>query len=431
MRLDRMRILIVSYFSPPYNAIGAVRAGKTAKYLLAAGHDVRLLAAADQPLPATLPLEIPFERVSYARQLNINAPVDLLLGGRRRIVARGYSDAKGKSPWLARLGHLYKILFHVPDHQIGWYPDAVRQGQRLLEEWRPDVILASATPYTSLLVARTLAERAAIPWVAELRDLWTDNHYREFPEWRLRLERHLERWVLGSAAALVTVSTPLADVLRGQYQQPVAVIYNGFDPEDYPQPSERQDRRLTIVYTGSLYEGRRDITPLFSALQSLPRVSERVRLRLFGYGHGHTLRLASQYGLDGVVEDGGMVSYHESLQAQVDADLLLQVLVDDPRDKGVLTGKLFEYLGAGRPIICIGSREGEAAQLIEALGVGTVACSSAEIAELIERYSDRCFDTDLINRLSDTRRQFTRAHQADVLQQFLGSIVRGGHAAGD
>lgn len=418
-----MRILLVSYFFPPYNAIGAVRVSKTAKYLEAAGHEVRVLSASDQPLPASLPLSISPEYVCYANQFNINAPVDLILGGRRRIVVHGYSEAKGRSPLLAKLGHLYKTLLHIPDHQIGWYPDAVRQGTKVINAWMPDIILASATPYTSLLVAHSLASRFKLPWVAELRDLWTDNHYREFPEWRLRWERKLEKKILSSASGLVTVSEPLADILRQNYSCLTTVVYNGYDPEDYPAATTLTNQRLTIVYTGSLYEGKRDITPLFQALQTIPDVASKVHLKLFGYGHCHTVRMAEQYGLQGAVEDCGMVSYQESLQAQVDADMLLLVLVDDPRDKGVLTGKLFEYLGTGKPIICTGSHDGEAARLIASSDFGFVANTRQELSELLMQYLS--YRADKSSRLkTGLYLKYTRSKQTDILQNFLLKIVR-------
>jgi hypothetical protein len=93
-----------------------------------------------------------------------------------------------------------------------------------------------------------------VPWVGELRDLWTDNHYYTFPTWRRVLETWIERRTLRTAAGLVTVSEPLAQMLRLRYDMPVCVVLNGFDPADYPPVQRLQpDRFLRIVYTGNVY----------------------------------------------------------------------------------------------------------------------------------------------------------------------------------
>src|SRR5205807_973392 len=99
---------------------------------------------------------------------------------------------------------------------------------------QPDVIFSSALPPTSHLVARRLSRKARLPWVAEFRDLWTDNHAFQRIQPLLTVERILERWAMREADALVTVSEPLADTLRKRLNKPVFVVPNGYDPDDFP-----------------------------------------------------------------------------------------------------------------------------------------------------------------------------------------------------
>ncbi len=165
-----MRILLVSYFFPPYNTIGAVRTGKTARYLRQLGHDVRVLTAANQPLQPTLPREIPDGNVIATPWIDVNRPAQWLLGGRERVAARGYQSSSRLRGIAGQLGKLYRTFVHLPDAQIGWLPFALRAGSRLLHRWKPDVILASGLPITSLLVAARLSEKFHVPWVAEMRD---------------------------------------------------------------------------------------------------------------------------------------------------------------------------------------------------------------------------------------------------------------------
>lgn len=417
-----MRVLFLSYLFPPYNTIGAVRSGKTAAYLTRFGHEVRVVSAADQPLQPTLPLEIPQQNVVYTKWLNLNRPVEWALGGRKRVAAEGFV-ARGRSRRLLnRLGSLYKSAIHVPDGQIGWYPYAVQAASRMVEEHRPDLIFATAMPFTSLLVAHRLWRKYAIPWVAELRDLWTDNPYDEWPRWRGWLERRLERRVLSSACGMVTVSDPLAEVLRKKYGTETEVVLNGFDPEDYPKAQERpaDDDCLRIVYTGMIYEGRRDPAPLFEALRRLGPSAARVRVDFYGRYLDVARRQAAQHGVTDQVEIHSSVAYSESLGIQRSSDVLLLLLWDDPRERGVYTGKLFEYFGARRPILALGPKDNVAAALIKRRGAGFVSNDPSAIANQLRQWIREKDDRGSIPATSEEALfGLSRGEQASRLERFL------------
>lgn len=385
-----MRLLVISYFFPPFNSIGAVRVGKIAKYLHQGGHDVRVITARDQPLQATLPLEIPAANVIATPWLNVNRPAELVLGGRRRVAERGYAPAPGKAGPLRAMvrsaGGLYKSLLNVPDGEIGWLPYAWRAASRLIREWKPDAIYASSQPVTSLLVAHRLSRRFGVPWIAELRDLWTDNHHQRHGPLRLGLERTLERRVLSSAAGMVTVSEPLAETLRARFAKPAAVVLNGFDPDDYPEPAPRpREAPLRIVYTGMVYPGRQDPSPLFQALRLLDDPG-RVEVVFYGRYQHAVEELAAQHGVGEQVRAAGAIPYEESLRAQREADVLLSLMWPDPSQRGIYTGKLFEYLGARRPVLGVGLAMGVAAELIQERGVGVVLQTPEQIAAQLRRW---------------------------------------------
>jgi glycosyltransferase involved in cell wall biosynthesis len=198
-----MRILIISYFFPPFNGIGALRVGKSAKYLTQFGHDVRVITAGEQPMDASLPLELLPEKVIYTKWLNVNWMAQAAAGGREHAAKHG-NDPKGPMRSVlmtlrTAYKHTYKRLVSFPDDQIGWMPYACRAAARLIKDWRPDVILGSGWPMTSLIVAHRVAGKFRIPWVAELRDLWMDNHYYLWNGLRMKVEGMVERRVLKSA----------------------------------------------------------------------------------------------------------------------------------------------------------------------------------------------------------------------------------------
>lgn len=385
-----MRILLVSYFFPPYNTIGAVRVGKTAKYLRELGHEVRVLTARDQPLQPTLPTEVPEADVIRTPWINVNRPAELLLGGRRRVAARGYAAPSALRSVVSKLGHWYRTLVNFPDGQIGWLPFAVWAGSRLLAEWRPDVILASSKPVTSLLVAARLARQHAIPWVAELRDLFVDDSRYVCPRWRRALETRLERWTLDSATALVTVSQPYVEHLVERFHKPTEAILNGFDPHvlgEYalePQPNDM----LNLAYTGMVYNDSQDVTPLLKALALLKGTRPAVKVRFYGRYLDTVQQLADRHGVGEFVEVHDSVAYEQSLAIQRQADVLLMLLTtgSQPLLRGVYTGKLFEYIGARRPILAIGETDNVAAELIGDRQAGVVLRDPAAIAGQLQRW---------------------------------------------
>lgn len=429
--ITRLRVLIVSYRFPPYNSIGAVRVGKTAKFLARFGHDVRVLTARDQPLDPSLEVEIAPGHVHATPWLNVNAPAELASGGRQRVREHGFAR-QGRGAVIRRLGGLYRSVVNLPDGQVGWYPFAVRAGTRLLRGWRPDLIFASAMPFTSLLVARRLSRRFGVPWVAEMRDLWDYGDPAPGTAWRRPLEARLERRTLGSARALVTVSEPLAETLRGRYGKPVQVVLNGYDEEDRPAQVAPRDPRapLEIVYTGMVYEGKRDPSPLFAAIRDLGERGRRVRVSFYGRYLDVVRGLAERHGVADRVALHGSVPYREALRIQAAADALLLLLWNDPRERGVFTGKFFEYLAARRPILAIGPDDNVAACTIRARGAGEVAGEAGEVRRVLEGWLDRLDRDGALPPLADAvAAGFTREEQARVLERFLASTLRGKEGA--
>jgi len=397
-----MRILIISYFFPPYNSIGAVRMGKTARYLMARGHDVRVVAADKQSwkgrLPTTLRLEIPEDYVIYS---GIGA-VYFLIGLFIRLFTRGESSN----------GH------------FGWFPFAYLAARRLIKRWRPDVIYASGLPFTAWPVAHWLSIQNHIPWVAELRDLWSDNP--RYPKWRSRIEDRWERSTLRSASGLVTVSEPLAKRLREKYDMPVIVSYNGFDLGNRARNSSlpgSNNHRLQIVYTGTIYKKWQDPTPLFVALQRLGSLAAKVCVSFYGPELDFVNELAEELDVHPFVEVYEPVSYDESLRLQARADVLLLLQWTDSREKGIFTGKLFEYIGACRPVLSVGPTDNEPAELIVNKGFGVALIEPDAIEAQLRQWIIQKQQSGIPSLPIETTLPYSRDSQIKYIEQFLQEIT--------
>jgi hypothetical protein len=422
-----VRVLIVSYFFPPFNSMGAIRVGKMAKYLALFGHDVRVVTARDQPLQQTVPVELEEERIERTSWINVNRPAEMAMGGRARIAAQGYSAGGRAGRGLKGLGAIYKRATNIPDGEVGWAPFALSAASRLIADWKPDVLYASAKPYTSLLVAHVLARRHQIPWIAELRDLWTDNPYTPYTPWRKKLDGRLERRILSSAAGLVTVSEPLGETLRTKYGKPTAVVLNGFDADDHPKPQSTgpvAGPMLRVVYTGMVYAGKRDPTPLFLALRSMGDAATQVRVVFYGRYLDAVRDLARNHDVEHLVEVNEPIAYGEALQAQAEADVLLLLLWNSLQEKGIYTGKVFEYFGARRPILVIGPEDNVAAALITQRGAGVALNVPEAIAEQLRHWIQLKTERGALPPLpEEALLGLSREEQARSLERFLYQLV--------
>lgn len=424
-----MRILYVSYFYPPYNVIGAVRAGKAVKYLQRFGHELHVLTAADQPYQTSLDSELDEDHIHRTPWKYLGKPRRLERAEQNQAAAPAVAARDSwKNKLMKKAWNGYRAVVHVPDPFIGWMSYAMQAGRPLCRDWSPDLIFASAQPYTSLWIAQRLSRETGIPWVAELRDLWTENHYYDFPRWRKVLERRLERKVLSTASGMVTVTQGLHTRLKEQYGLPIALVRNGFDHEDVPveeAPPTSRDT-LRVVYTGAIYPGKRDPSVLFQSLRLLGEQARQVKICFYGRRMGDVQQLADAAGVSEHVEIHHPVSYQESLQLQREADLLLLLLWDHPAENAVLPGKLYEYFGARRPILGVGPVDSESGCLVAERRAGLVSTDpEALAAELRTRLEEKQREGRLPALPVEATRGLTREDQNRWLDEFLRTVVPG------
>jgi glycosyltransferase involved in cell wall biosynthesis len=231
------------------------------------------------------------------------------------------------------------------------------------------------------------------PWIADFRDLWT----QDITTMRSRdlqfLQVPLEKRTLKHADMLITVSDPWGDRLRQRYpSKEIRTIPNGFDPDDFSSRPELT-QNFTITYAGVLYQGQRDPTVLFEVLRELANEKiidlSDVKVRFYSPIDAWLAPLVRRCGLEAVVDLHGIVPRREVLQRQMESQILLLLSFTHPKDTGLHTGKLFEYLGAARPIVAIGGNRGAMTQVLEETRAGIHASSKAEVREwLVRAYAD-------------------------------------------
>ena len=388
------RVLLIADAYPPRPGIGSVRPGGLAKYLPSFGWEPLVLTRRlpDGPRPRARVIETAYRSSAEVWQARLGLDVTLAFSHQLDKLPLPLASTPRFNRLYLRLIRRGQSLMSYPDSVKGWIPFALRAITEVGPRGGVDAILSTGPPVSCHLIARRAKDILGCAWVADFRDLWTQNQYYPYGAVRRFVEERLERKTLRAADALVTVSAPLADLLRGRYQpQPIHCIPNGFDPDEFPLGSYEPVKCFSITYTGSFYQGKRSPELLFTVIEDLlregilPRTA--VQLHFYGPRDPWLLALIERYRLKDVVTCHGYVPRSVSLRAQRASQLLLLPRWDDPREAGVFTGKVFEYLGARRPIIALGGPPGVVPDLLRETKAGVHVISKAQLrAFLTEAY---------------------------------------------
>jgi glycosyltransferase involved in cell wall biosynthesis len=373
-------VLIIAYYFPPSVDAGAKRALGFQRHL--ADHGYR-------PLVLT---------VAGGNYLTVGGPpaadeADVFRVRCRRLpwqparrapAVGGAPVPEGSLRRIAR--RLVREVAYVPDAFAGFFRPACDRALTLAREQRIDLLFTMSSPYTSLRIGHELSRRLHLPWVADLRDLWTRHHAGYYYSLlRRKADEYLERRWLSRADRLTTVSGGLQRILQTQFPgKPVACIHNGFLgplPES-PAPAPGQGMRIT--FTGTLYEEfDHSIRPLCAALRAAeamaPDALQGLSVQFLGSVNRSFTAVREEFQLQEVIHYLGRVGPAEVARIQQDSDVLLVLIPEDQVDS--LPTKTFEYMASGRPILLVGPREGEAARLLETTRSGR-AFAPSQIQEI-------------------------------------------------
>lgn len=277
--------------------------------------------------------------------------------------------------------------------------------------FRPDWIISSALPFSLHSIAKGLKRRSGGRWVADNRDLWATSTYRRRPSLLRAIDIAYERRVLRDADLVTAIGQRMARDLQLLLTEParVSAIRNGADlREDTPSIRHMPPQGpMHFVYTGILYGGLRDVSPLLAAIRtrSVPAVVDFYRSEpevVAGYRAEHP-------SVDIRLHDG--VTKTRIKEIQREADFLVVALGTSEFEKGVLTGKFFEYIESRRPIIALCDPDSELAGIVRDHDLGIATRDINAICSFIEEQGQKG-----VPDLPAPRESLSRRYQLRLLE---------------
>ena len=414
--------LMIAYYFPPGGGAGVQRSLKFAKYLPEMGWSPVILSTEsplgiprDETLGSQLPAQVPIYRV------NPWFCTETCFDSSRSFLTRLFCACL------------------IPDSIISWIQPAVQLSRRVIEEESVDAIYSTSPPHSSHLVGYGLKKRTGLPWIADFRDAWlADPDRNRAFHMRLRaatLEKWQEKLVVRNADRIITVSEPIRDDFLQRYpgllEDRVTVITNGYDPDDFAGLERKSWPKFTFTLTGSMSKSNRGPRPLIEGVRALlsqyPALADRFQVLLVGPHTPEQSALLADYALVDIVQLVGKVPYREALSYQLNTDVNVFVYngPGDGRSAQMMSSKIFEYIGAGHPILAIASPDSAAFRLVEDLQLGrTVSPHSPEDTARVmyEMLEGR---TNITQIPPERLQRFHRRYLTQQLAGVLDNLVKG------
>ena len=372
------KVLIITYYWPPGSGAGVQRWLKFARYLpeygwepviLTVDPDYAAYPALDNSLEKDLPEGIKVHRTKATDWFRIYSR------DKSRVPSAGFAKSEGNS-FKEKVLRFIRGNFFIPDPRRGWNRFAYKKAIEIIESEKISHIITTSPPHSTQLIGLKLKMKFPdIQWIADLRDPWTDIYYYKqfYPTYISKmLDRSFEIDVLKSSDKIITVGNSLKELFVSkvpEIESKIEVITNGFDEDDFKEIINVNPERFTISYIGTLSESY-PLEGLLSSLEKLQNEGKDFLFRLVG-----TVSLVQKEKILKKIDIESVqfipyVNHNEAINFMMSSSVLLLIIPDHHSNRSILTGKLFEYLASGKPVLCLGPADGEAAAIIGETEIG-------------------------------------------------------------
>jgi glycosyltransferase involved in cell wall biosynthesis len=412
-----MKVLLVTLYFPPAGGGGVQRPLKLATHLPELGIETHVLAP-DDPKWIHRDDELPPPTLAWVHRVRF-------IGPQGRKPAEELHGTAGLER-VTKQATLFGRRLLLPDENVTYNLTAIPAAIRIAREEGIDIVITTSPPPSVHFIGAAVKRATGAKWIADLRDSIVAHPHRDAQKLSVRVKEQgvqaVASLVARQADAIVAVSDAIADEMRTRSPRgPVMTIANGSDFEDFHGLEYRRGDQFRITHAGSFF-GKRDPRPFLTALARV----DGVTARFVG-----DFRAADREWASAIMDRIELIPYaphRRALELQRESDALLLLIPEaDGRGRGVLSGKVFEYLAAERPILAIVPPEGAAAQLIRDTGAGVVVAPDdidgmeRELAAMRDRWRAGKLDGSPLS--DEWREQLDRRTRVQELADLMHSLV--------
>ena len=368
------KVLIITYYWPPSGGSGVQRWLKFVKYFRDFGIEPIVLTVA--PEFAALPnidesLEHEIPAGIEVHKTRAKSPFGFYKKIKKGTIPNSGFAGEGKANLFDNLFRFIRGNFFIPDARIGWNKFAIEKARELIQLHAIDTVITSSPPHSTQLIGLQLKKEFNLKWLADLRDPWTEIYYNKLlfrTNWAKKIDYRYEQTCLQNADTLIVVSEDIKrrfGEARETILEKIHVIPNGFDEEDFSHERTKNDAGIKYIsYVGNLGL-QYPIEEFLKTFSELVKVDQLWRIRFVGNVSDVVNIEIQKLGLEKWVEFTPYVEHKKAVEYMINSDLLLLIIPNTENNKGILTGKLFEYIATGNPIIYIGPEDGDAVEILK------------------------------------------------------------------
>ena len=287
----------------------------------------------------------------------------------------------------------YVAFKYYPDRDYSWKECAIKMADKIIKKDKIDLIFSSSSPVTMHIIASKLKQKYNIPWVADFRDPWTQNHSYSFNFLRKFFEKRLEKKTMVFTDQIIVTAHLVEKILGNEYSKPVETVTNGYDPEYYNISGKLNNDCLTIRYLGKIYPKNQKTLIFLKSLKSLinDNIIDKNKIKVEFYGPVlEWLNVEiSDLELRDVVKQKGIVVREESYKLQKKSDILLMFNWETNKGVPPYPTKMFEYFGARKKIIATGGSINDPIKnILNKTGAGEYSVDICQTKINIRKYYD-------------------------------------------
>jgi len=420
------KVLIITYYWPPSGGAGVQRWLKFSKYLPEFGWEPVILTvdqryAAYPALDPSLEKDVPEETRVY--RTKATDWFRLYGSDKSKVPAAGFATNKDNT-FKGKISRFIRGNIFIPDPRKGWNRHAIRKACELIEKEGIRHIITSSPPHSTQLIGLKLKKRfPVVKWMADLRDPWTGIYYYRlfYPTFITKyIDSQYEKSVIRNADTIITVGKSLAGMIKSisrSNNEKIHVVTNGFDEEDFREVNNIVPERYTITYVGTLS----DAYPVDALITALVRIKSKgldFLLRFVGSVNENTKMRIENSLSRANFKFVPYTSHKEAINYMVNSSVLLLIIPVHSNNKVIITGKLFEYIAAEKPVLFIGPFDGDAADHLRRCG--NTGFFSGQDPEEIEGFILKTMEFDE----SQSLKQYPE-YSRRLLSQELADILTG------